>query len=55
MMSLRFVFLRIGNKATVWGRKNKALHFLCCFLKVIEFLIDFPQFYFKFIKPGRIA
>lgn len=37
------------------SRKEKARHFSCCCLKVIEFLIDFSQFYFKFIKPGRIA
>lgn len=39
----------------VWGKNGAMLFSCCCWLKVIEFLIDFSQFYFKFIKPGRIA
>lgn len=36
------------------GLQGKKTPQFCC-LKVIEFLIDFSEFYFKSIKPGRIA
>lgn len=52
MTSLR---LLKGLKAERWLGGQAATRFSCCWLKVIEFLIDFSQFYFKFIKPGRIA
>lgn len=37
------------------GEKMEIPQFSCCCLKVIEFLIDFSQFYFKSIKSGWIA
>lgn len=51
-MSLR---LLNGREATLLWTKKKSNALFMLLLKVIEFLIDFSQFYFKFIKPGRIA